>query len=103
MTSAATPPGRRLSLSMSGRATTTITASVDGQQVVLASDSRSATGTPPWESGPAGIEAGAFTSTWPQAQYSTLSITPYAAYAGAARPLRPGGHRPPARQSPLAH
>lgn len=76
----ARPPGidswHRLSLSVQGSATTTITASVDGQQVVSASDSRPATGTPPWESGPAGIEAGAFTSTWPQAQYSTLSITP---------------------------
>jgi hypothetical protein len=74
------PPGinswHRLSLSMSGNAATTITASVDGQQVVSATDSRPATGTPAWESGPAGIEAGAFTSTWPQAQYSTLSITP---------------------------
>jgi hypothetical protein len=39
-------------------------------------DSLRATGTPPWESGPAGIEAGAFTSTWPQARFSTLSITP---------------------------
>jgi hypothetical protein len=61
---------------MSGSATTTITASVDGQQVVSATDSRAGTGAPPWESGPAGLEAGAFTSTWPQAQYSTLSITP---------------------------
>src|SRR6202011_4371742 len=63
----------RLSLSMSGSATTTITASVDGQRVVSATDSRAGTGTPSWESGPAGLEAGAFTSTWPQAQYSTLS------------------------------
>jgi hypothetical protein len=49
------PPGinswHRLSLSMSGSASTTITASVDGQQVVSATDSRAGTGTPPWESG----------------------------------------------------
>jgi len=70
------PTGAPAVLVHVGEGHTTITASVDGQQVVLASDSRSATGTPPWESGPAGIEAGAFTSTWPQAQYSTLSITP---------------------------
>lgn len=65
----ASPPGtgtwHRLSLSMSG---STITASVDGQQVTSVTDSS-------WTSGPAGIEAGAFTSSWPQAQYSNLSIT----------------------------
>lgn len=55
----------RLSLAMSGRA---ITASVDGQQVASVSDSS-------WTSGLAGIEAGAFTGSWPQAQYSGLSIT----------------------------
>ena len=55
----------RLSLAMSGH---TITASVDGQQVASVSDSS-------WTSGLAGIEAGAFTGSWPQAQYSGLSIT----------------------------
>jgi hypothetical protein len=67
----ATPPGtgtwHRLSLSMTGG---TIAASVDGQQVTSVTDPS------PWTSGPAGIEAGAFTTTWPQAQYSNLSITP---------------------------
>ena len=37
----------------------------------------------------------------PQAQDSTLSITPWAAYAGAARSLRPGGYRRSAVQSRL--
>jgi hypothetical protein len=55
----------RLSLSMSG---STIMASVDGHQVTSVSDSS-------WASGPAGIEAGAFTGSWPQAQYSNLSVT----------------------------
>jgi Glycosyl hydrolase family 59 len=57
----------RLSLSMSGD---TIAASVDGTQVASVTDST------PWTTGPAGIEAGAFTSTWPKAQYSNLSVTP---------------------------
>ena len=56
----------RLSLSMSG---STITASVDDQQVTSVTDSS-------WTSGPAGIEAGATAGTYPQAQYSNLSITP---------------------------
>jgi hypothetical protein len=56
----------RLSLSMSG---SSITASVDGQQVTSVSDSS-------WASGPAGIEAGAFAGSWPQAQYSNLSVVP---------------------------
>jgi hypothetical protein len=66
----AQPPGtkswHRLSLGMSG---STITAAVDGTAVAQVSDSS-------WTSGPAGIEAGAGTQTWPQAQYSNLSITP---------------------------
>jgi hypothetical protein len=76
----ATPPGtdtwHRLSLAVSGRATTVITASVDGRPVASVTDAVTVTGTRPWTSGPAGIEAGAFTGTWPQAQYSDLSITP---------------------------
>jgi hypothetical protein len=56
----------RLSLSMSG---SQLTASVGA--VTVASVSSSA-----WTSGLAGIEAGAFTGSWPQAQYSHLSVTP---------------------------
>jgi hypothetical protein len=55
----------RLALSMAGG---TISASVDGRVVTTVSDSA-------WRSGPAGIEAGAFTSAWPRIQYSHLSIT----------------------------
>lgn len=56
----------RLSLSLHGG---TITASVDGSQVTSVTSST-------WTSGPAGIETGAFTETWPRAQYSNLSVTP---------------------------
>jgi hypothetical protein len=55
-----------LSLSMSG---STITASVDGTQVADVANST-------WTSGPAGLEAGAFTSSWPHVQYSHLAVTP---------------------------
>jgi hypothetical protein len=55
----------RLALSLSGA---TITASVDGRTVASVAD-RS------WTSGPAGIEAGAFADTWPQVQFSNLTIT----------------------------
>jgi Glycosyl hydrolase family 59 len=55
----------RLSLSMSG---SLIRASVDGTTVATASDSS-------WSRGAAGIEAGAFTDSWPRVQYSHLSIT----------------------------
>jgi Glycosyl hydrolase family 59 len=55
-----------LSMSLSGN---TITLSVDTHQV------RSYTDEKPWRSGLAGLEAGAFTHAWPQAQYSDLSIT----------------------------
>lgn len=48
----------------------TITISVDGKLVATVSDRSS-----PWQHGLAGIEAGAFTDTWPQAQYRDLSIT----------------------------
>jgi len=44
----------------------TITISVDGRPVATASDRSS-----PWQHGLAGFEAGAFTDTWPQAQYGT--------------------------------
>jgi hypothetical protein len=66
-TAAALGTGRwhRVSLSLHGA---TITAAVDGQQVTSLTDSS-------WGAGPAGIEAGAFARTWPQAQYSNLSIT----------------------------
>jgi hypothetical protein len=55
----------RLSLSLHGG---TITASVDGTRVASVTSST-------WTAGPAGVEAGAFTETWPRAQYSNLSIT----------------------------
>jgi hypothetical protein len=29
-----------------------------------------------WTARPAGVEAGAFSRTWPQVQYSNLSVTP---------------------------
>jgi hypothetical protein len=65
----ARPPGtrswHRLSLSMSGSA---ITASVGTVTVATVSDSA-------WTSGPAGIEAGAFTGSWPRVQYSHLAVT----------------------------
>lgn len=56
----------RLSLSLHGAA---ITASVDGRRVASVRNSA-------WRSGPAGIEAGAFSRAWPRVQYSNLSITP---------------------------
>ena len=55
-----------LSMSLSGN---TITLSVDTHQVAVYKDKK------PWKSGLAGLEAGAFTHAWPQAQYSDLSIT----------------------------
>jgi hypothetical protein len=57
----------RLSMSVSGN---TITVSVDRDKVASYTDA-----TAPWTRGLAGLEAGAFTHTWPQAQYSNLSIT----------------------------
>ena len=48
---------------------TTISAAVGGSVVATVSDSA-------WTAGPAGIEAGEDTGTWPQAEYSHLSITP---------------------------
>ncbi len=56
----------RLSLAMSG---TTIAAAVDGQPVATVHDSA-------WAGGLAGIEAGAFTDTWPQAEYANLTVAP---------------------------
>lgn len=47
-----------------------LTPSVDGLEVTSFSDSS------PLPPGPAGIEAGAFTNSWPQAQFSNLSVTP---------------------------
>lgn len=55
----------RLSLAMSGPR---LTAAVDGHQVTAVSD-------PAWRSGLAGIEAGALTGTWPQADFRNLSVT----------------------------
>ena len=55
----------RLSLSLTGK---TITVSVGSKQLTSVHSST-------WTAGPAGIEAGAFTHTWPQAQYSNLQIT----------------------------
>ena len=64
------PPGtgswHRLSLSMSG---STISAAVDGHTVTTVSDAS-------WTMGSAGLEAGAFTESWPRVQYSHLSVTP---------------------------
>jgi hypothetical protein len=64
----------RLSMSLvttgSGpHAIATITISVDGKRLASVTDNSS-----PWLRGQAGIEAGAFTDTWPQAQYRVLSI-----------------------------
>jgi hypothetical protein len=56
----------RLSLTLHG---STITASVGSTQVTSLTDSS-------WTAGPAGVEAGAFSRTWPQVQYSNLSVTP---------------------------
>jgi hypothetical protein len=62
------PPGtgswHRVALRMAGPA---LTASVDGRTVAAVSDST-------WTTGQAGLEAGAFTKDWPQAQYSHLTI-----------------------------
>ncbi len=55
-----------LSLAMAGGS---IRASVDGITVANETDRT-------WTSGLAGIEAGAFSSSWPNVQYSHLSITP---------------------------
>jgi hypothetical protein len=49
-------------------------ASIDHDKVGSATDTLPAASSP-WAAGAAGIEAGAFTSTFPQAQYSDLSIT----------------------------
>jgi hypothetical protein len=56
----------RMALSLSG---TTVSVSVDGQPVTTVRDSA-------WASGLAGIEAGAFTATWPRAQYANLTVSP---------------------------
>jgi hypothetical protein len=56
----------RLSLSMSG---STITASVGGVRVADVANST-------WTSGLAGLEAGAFSGSWPRVQYSHLAVTP---------------------------
>ena len=55
----------RMVLALAGGA---ITASVDGQRVATVTDSA-------WTGGLAGIEAGAFTATWPQAQYANVTVT----------------------------
>jgi hypothetical protein len=55
----------RVTLTMSGA---TITAAADGRTLARVTDAS-------WTSGLAGLEAGAFTSTWPQVQYSHLSVT----------------------------
>ena len=66
----ATAPGtgswHRLSMTLAG---SSITAYVDGHPAGSATDSS-------YASGQAGIEAGAFTQAWPQAQYSNLAVTP---------------------------
>jgi hypothetical protein len=54
----------RLTLSMAG---SSLSAAVNGRVVASVSDSA-------WTSGPAGIEAGAFSTRWPNVQYSHLSI-----------------------------
>jgi hypothetical protein len=55
----------RLALSMTG---SSIVMRVDGNQVGAVTDAT-------WSNGSAGIEAGAFTDQWPQAQYSHLAVT----------------------------
>jgi hypothetical protein len=45
-----------------------LTAAVDGRTVAAVSD-------PAWTAGLAGIEAGAGSGGWPQAEYRNLSIT----------------------------
>jgi Glycosyl hydrolase family 59 len=63
------PPGtghwHRLSLSLAGPM---ISAAVDGHTVATVSDAS-------WAAGPAGLEAGAFTESWPRVQYSHLTVT----------------------------
>ncbi len=54
-----------VSLSMQG---SDLTASIDGNQVGSASDSS-------YTFGPAGVDAGAFTNTWPIVQYRNFSVT----------------------------
>lgn len=56
----------RLSLTLSGG---TLTAGIDGQQVGGVTDTH-------FTAGPAGLEAGAFTHTWPGIQYSHLTVDP---------------------------
>jgi Glycosyl hydrolase family 59/Galactocerebrosidase, C-terminal lectin domain len=55
----------RLALSLRGA---TITGYVDGHRAVTVHDTR-------YARGQAGIEAGAFTATWPQVQYANLTVT----------------------------
>jgi hypothetical protein len=55
----------QVSLTMSGA---TITAAADGRVLALVTDSS-------WTSGLAGLEASAFTRTWPRIQYSHLTVT----------------------------
>jgi hypothetical protein len=64
----------RLALAMTGD---TVTGYVDGHRVASAHD-----GT--WTQGQAGVEAGAFTASWPQAQYANLSVVPSPGVRGAA-------------------
>jgi hypothetical protein len=56
----------RLALSMSGPV---ITVSAGGRRLATVTDRA-------WSAGLAGLEAGAFTSSWPQVQYSHLAVTP---------------------------
>jgi hypothetical protein len=69
-TGTTTAPGtgswHRLSMTLAG---STVTGFLDGHPVGSASDGS-------YTSGQAGIEAGAFSQTWPQVQYSNLSVTP---------------------------
>jgi hypothetical protein len=57
---------QHLSLSMSG---TAITASVNGVTVASVTEGS-------WSTGLAGLEAGAFSSSWPRVSYSHLAVTP---------------------------
>jgi len=85
----------RLTLAMSGP---DVTAAVDGHQVAAVSD-------PAWAAGLAGIEAGALSGGWPQAEFRNLALTGDRS-RGPAWPLRTvprgtfdDGRRVPARVS----
>jgi Glycosyl hydrolase family 59 len=78
----------RLSMTLNG---SSITVYVDGHPAGSVTDSS-------YTSGQAGVEAGAFTSEWPQVQYSNLAVNPAASAAPSGTPSPPPAGRttPPA-------